>query len=157
MKHLDVKDKGSMIGTFVIRKFKAGTKELIWESEPIRNRVVVSSGYGKNLLARALINDTTYPVYINSASIGTGTNTPADSDTGLQTSVLASIAVASSSATLGVATLSFFIPSATLANGTYTEFGIFAVGRLFARSLITPSFVKASNQDTTIDYTITFT
>lgn len=138
---------------FITTDSKTGKVKRV--SEWIDNLVVNGTGTGINLIARALANDATYPLPITKAKIGTGTNTPANSDTDLQTSVYTIPSVASTSVTGGVAIISFFIPTASLANGTYTEFGIFSVNQLFARSIISPSYVKGTNEDTTVEYTIT--
>ncbi len=159
MNTLDLKEGMKLKGSYIIRKFKAGTKELISEQR-VENLIMVGAGYGANLILRALIDDATYTpanLPIDSAAIGSGSTAPTTADTGLQTSVLSGILVASTEILSNSAvSVSFFIPDASLANGTYREFGIFCNGRLFARSLITPVFVKTSNQDTTVDYTISY-
>ena len=157
--NLKIKSQAGIYGTYVIKTYRAGTKELLRQSAPIKNLIVNgATGYGKNLLARALMGasfTTVYPLAIDSASIGTGTNTPASSDTGLQTPVVSGIVTAlgefnSASEFM----LSFYIPSGALANGTYKEFGLFCGRKLFARSLISPSYTKGTSEDTTIEYTI---
>jgi hypothetical protein len=139
-------------GKYKIKTYRQG--ELIRESNWIKNLIVANSDRGVSLIIERLSGTTTYDLEITSASIGTGTNTPADSDTGLQTSVLANILVASLSKTTKRLTLNFFISDSELTNGTYTEFGLFCGTRLFARSLITPSYTKSSGEDTTIEYII---
>lgn len=152
-------EKGTIIGSYVIKTYRAGTKELIRQTQPIKNLIVNgSTGYGKNLIARALLGSswtTAYSIVIDSASIGTGSTAPASSDTNLQTPVLTGVTVAFGEfTTASEIILSFFIASASLANGTYTEFGLFCNGKLFARSLITPSYVKGDNEDSSVEYTI---
>lgn len=144
-------------GQYIVKKYKAGTKELLWQSPVYKNIVVSSDGYGKNIIARQIGGDTTYSIGIDSAAIGTGTNTPAITDTALQTPVLSGIALSLAEFNNNIATLSFFITDDQLANGTYTEFGIFMNGRLFARSLFGDAYVKSTGEDTTIEYTITLT
>lgn len=139
-------------GKYKIKTYKQG--ELVRESNWIKNLIVANSDRGVSLIIERLSGATTYDLKITSASIGTGTNTPADSDTDLQTSVLDSILVASLSKTTKRLTLNFFISDSELTNGTYTEFGLFCGTRLFARSLITPSYTKSSGEDTTIEYII---
>lgn len=149
-------DNLKISGKATIKTFKAGTKELIRSIGPFSNRVVVSDGYGKNIILRQIAGNTTYTIGIDSGAIGTGTNTPADSDTGLQTAVLSNIDLAyvEYSSTSEVV-LSFFIPDASLTNGNYTEFGVFMDGRLFGRVLFGSTYSKGSGEDTTIEYTIT--
>lgn len=141
-----------------IKKYKAGTKELIWESGPIKNLVVSGSGgYGRNLIMRQLAGDTTYPIEIDSAAIGSGTDAPADSDTGLQTAVVSGVSVSTSTATNDVLTIDVFMSDTTLPDGTYSEFGLFCNLRLFARILISPSYTKDPGEDTIFTYTLTAT
>jgi len=157
LKKLRIKKNASagISGSFVIRSYKAGTKELIYESPRYHNLVVSSDGRGRNIVLRNLAGDTTYPIEIDNASIGTGNNTPADGDTDLETPEVEDIVVADYSISGNDLIMSFFIPDGNLPNDTYTEFGMFCGTRLFARALIDPSYTKGSNQDTTIEYTIT--
>lgn len=165
-KTLKIKQGGTIMGSYVIKTWDA-EKYPTFESTkggvplsvsaPVKNKVVAGTGYGKNLIIRRLAGDTTYGLEIDSAAIGTGTTAPADSDTALQTPVLSGIAVADSEVFTSSLALSFFITDAQLANSTYTEFGIFCNLRLFARSLILPTFAKASGVNITVEYTITLT
>ena len=148
-----------MKGSYVIKTYRAGTKELLRTSPRIENLVVNgAAGYGMNLIARALCGaafTTVYPIVIDSAAIGTGTTAPNASQTGLITPVLSNIATAFGelSGTSEV-TMSFFMSDTDLANGTYKEFGLFCGGKLLARSLITPNYVKGAAEDSSIDYVI---
>lgn len=126
-------------------------------SDWIDNLVMNGTNTGIALIAQALANIVTHPLPITKAKIGTGTTPPTDSDTDLQTSVLTINTIADVSVSGAVALFSFFIPTASLANGTYTEFGIFSLNQLFARSIINPSYVKGTNEDTTVEYQITIT
>lgn len=150
-----INDSISLKGSYKITTFKAGTKEVIRETEEISNLIVSSDTYGKNIVARNMIGDTTYPLEIDSAGIGTGNTAPTIADTALETQTLGSIAVATSSVANNVITIDFFITDAELTNGTYEEFGLFMNGRLFARSIISPAYTKASNEDSLISYQIT--
>lgn len=145
-----------LYGVLVIKKYKDG--KLIWQSEPMKNKVVSGSGgYGRNLILRRLCGDTTYGFQIDSAAIGTGSTAPADSDTGLQTPVLSGISISNTAVANNVATIDVFITDSALSNGTYREFGFFIGGRLFSRILISPVYTKASGEDTTFSYTLTST
>lgn len=119
------------------------------------NIVVSSSGYGKNIVARQLIGDTTYAIEIDSAQIGDDNTTPTVSDTGLGNALETGISVATSSVSNNVVSLDFFMADGDLPNDTYEEFGIFCNGRLFARSIISPAYTKGSSEDTLINYSIT--
>lgn len=124
-------------------------------SDWIPNLVVNGTGTGVNLIARQLGNDTTYPLPITKCKIGTGTTTPTNSDTDIEAGGVTKNSVADQVISGNVVTLSFFYASAELPNNTYTEFTIFCVNQLFARSIISPSYVKGTNEDTTIEYEIT--
>ena len=155
MEASQLKDKGGLKGEYTITVFKAGTKEVLRKIGPIKNLVVSSTGYGRNLIMRQLTGDVTYGIEITQGKIGSGTTAPTDNDTDLETAVLSNINVAEVSVANDVAIISFFIPSGDLANGTYNEFGMFIGSQLFARSIISPAFTKGSNEDTSIDYSLT--
>lgn len=134
----------------------------LFVSPRIYNLVVNGSfGYGKNLVARALLGSTwitTYPIAIDTASIGLDNTAASASQTDLLDPITEDIPVAFGEMTgTSELTLSFFIPDADLPNDTYEEFGLFATGRLIARSVISPAYVKGSSEDTSIDYTIEVT
>lgn len=130
---------------------------IVWQSEPLPNKVVSSSGHGRNIIARQLGADTTYPIAINSAAVGSGTNAPADADTGLQTSVVSGISITNMTVNNNILTVDVFVADGTLTNGTYREFGLFCSGQLFARILISPAYTKASGEDTLFTYALTIT
>lgn len=164
MKTLSIKNENGLSGSYVIKTWDASKvkdfkdtlcSEPLSVSKRMKNKIVSTSGYGRNLIMRQLAGDTTYSIEIDSAKIGTGTNAPADSDTDLQTAVLSNIPVANVVVSNDSVLITFFITDALLTNGTYKEFGIYCNGRLFARSLISPNFTKGSNQNATVDYTIT--
>lgn len=130
------------------------TGEVLKTSDWIENLIMLGTNTGVNILLQNLANITTYSPIITSAEIGTGTTTPASSDTDLVTPTVTGITVASSSVSSGSILLSFFIPSGSLANGTYNEFLLRCGTQAFARSIISPAYTKGTNQDTTIEYTI---
>jgi len=143
-------------GEYTLKVFKAGTKELLRETHHT-NLVVSTTNAGLDLITQHLAGLTTYPLNIDKAAIGTGTTAPTATDTGLETAVLTGIDradVVNRDATS--IEMDFFITDAELANGSYSEFGIFCGAQLFARSIIDPAFTKASGEDTLINYQITF-
>lgn len=143
-------------GALTIKRFRAG--ELVWQSEPIRNKVVSSAGgYGRNMVIRQLAGDTTYPLEIDSMALGDGTTPPSDSDTGLENELLASIPLTSRSVANNVLSIDVFITSDNLPNDTYTELGFFCDGRLFSRLLLTPAYTKEEGEDTLFSYELTTT
>lgn len=143
-------------GSLIIKVFEKGV--LVRELGPFKNKVVTSTGYGRNLILRALVGDTTLPAVITTCSVGTGTTAPADSDIGLITPTVTGLPITNYSVSNNVASVDFFIADALLANGTYKEFGLFtATPRLISRLLITPNYTKAAGQDTLFSYTLTAT
>ena len=149
------KDIAGIGGVLTIKKFKDG--ELIWESEPIKNKVVSSDGYGRNLLIRQLAGVTTYPIEIDSFALGDGTTSPTDSDTTLGNSLVTAIPITDMSISNNILTVDVFIADANLTNDTYAECGFFCNSRLFSRVLIRPSYTKTTGEDTLFSYTLTFT
>ncbi len=151
-------DKGKLKGSYIFKVTDSKTGELKRTVGPVKNLIVNSTGRGYDLLARHLGGDTTYEIAVDSAKIGTGNAAVTEADTDLQTAVLSGIGVADVDfPTAGKVLISFFMTDASLANGTYREFGIFANGRLVARSIITPDLVKGSNENITAEYTLDFT
>lgn len=149
-------------GVVKIRTFRAGTKELIREAI-FKNLVVSSNNHGRNIIAQRLASSNTYSLNITHGELGTGTNTPTNADTGLQTGtnrVSTTLATISNN----IVTLQFFFSDAALPNGTYNEFGTFVdgssslgTGQLFNRVLFSPAYVKATGEDTTIEVEFTIT
>jgi hypothetical protein len=123
----------------------------------IKNLVMEGASNGVGVIMRQLAGDTVYPIAISSAAIGTGATAPTISDTNLQTPVLTGIPIRTKVAATNTVTFKFFIPDGDLTNGTYTEFGLFAGTRLFARSIISPSYVKTTGLDAIIEYELTIT
>lgn len=154
---ITIKEKSGNQGRYRFITKDSITGEVKRTSDWISNKIVNGTGTGINIIANLLANITTNPLPITKAKIGTGTTPPTDGDTDLQTPVYTITSVTDASVSGGVVTLSFFIPSASLTNGTYTEFGLFCVNQLFARSIISPSYVKGTNEDTTIEYEIQLT
>ncbi len=142
-------------GRYRFYKTDSITGDFISVSEWCPNLVVNGTGTGVNIIARLLGNDSTYPLPITKAKIGTGTTPPTNADTDIEAGGVTKSTVADQVISGNVVTLSFFYTSAELPNGTYTEFAIFCVNQLFARSIISPSYVKGTNEDTTIEYEIT--
>lgn len=143
-----------MKGSYKIYEMREGEKQLVHQQN---NLVMFGSDNGAGLITRLLAGDPTYPLTITSAAIGTGTATPDVSDTALETPVLSDIPIALSDQLTASLVLQFFIPDADLAQGNYTEFGLFAGTQLFARSVISPQYEKDANVDTVIEYTLTVT
>lgn len=153
--HIKNKESASIAGVLTITKLKNGKK--IWESEPMHNKVVSSDGYGRNLLMRKLAGVDTYPVEIDSFSIGDGTTAPVDADTGLENSLVSGIDLTNVSLSNNVLTIDVFISDDNLPDDTYAEVGFFCTGRIFSRILLTAPYTKSTGEDTLFSYTLTFT
>lgn len=121
------------------------------------NLIMLAQDVGLNLIMQHLSGDTSYPLEINFAAIGTGTTAPASDDTTLESTSVANIPRAIGELTdVDTYYTEWFITNDELPNGEYTEFGLFCGAQLFARSLIqSPTHTKADNEDTLIVYSIT--
>jgi hypothetical protein len=158
-----VKEKGGIKGKVRIFKTRAGTNEILNITKWTDNLVMLGTNTGKDLILDRLNADNTYSLNITHGDIGTGTNTPAVSDTTLQTPTVR-VAKANGSIASNVLSIFFFFSDAVLANGTYREFGSFvdgsatiSTGQLFNRVLFASAYVKATGEDTTVqvDFTLT--
>ena len=148
-------EKQKMSGRYRITQTDSETGRVLWRSDWIKNLVVNGTNTGVAIVANRIAGVLTYDLEITKCKIGTGTTPPANGDTDLETPTFTKNSVALRSVAGNVVSLSFYLNTTELANGTYTEFGIFAGNQLFARSIISPSYVKGTNQDTTIEYEIT--
>ncbi len=142
-----------MKGRYKITTLEKG--RVVHQTDWIKNLVMVGPLNGVGLITEHLFGNTTYPLEITSASIGTGSTAPAVTDTALVAQVLADIPVRTKSKTTTMLSFSFFIPNIDLPNGTYREFGLWSGTRLFARSLILPVYTKATGQDAIITDEVT--
>jgi hypothetical protein len=137
-----------------IRAYHAGEVQAVKISPEVDNLLVLSDTYGLDLILRALMGGTEYPLDINYASIGTGTTPVTEADTGMEVETLGGIERATSEIVDGELLLEYFITNNELANGNYSELGLFCGNQLFAHSIIDPAYTKGSFQDTLIQYTI---
>lgn len=165
MEHKKIKSSDGVIavGTVTIRAYKAGTKELVTEIVQ-RNLVMEGTNTGKALLAQRLVGDNTYSCNVNYGAIGSGTNAPNASDTQLQTEVTRTIVANSQVLSNSIAKIQFFFADGLLANGSYTEFGMFIdgtasanSGQIFNRALFSPAYTKVAGTDTTVEVDVEFT
>jgi len=134
---------------------KMAARQPFWVGPWIDNLVMVGTNTGTGLIAQALAGVSPSIAEITTASIGTGTTPPTNSDTDIETEVLADIPRASQETTATTSLVGFFIPTADLPNGNYTEFAVFCGANIFARSIITPTFIKSTNEDVGMEYTFT--
>lgn len=163
--HETHKSKCGISGKYRFKTYQSveeGLEEVALEQREIKrisdwhhNLVVYSNDHGLGLIAQHLIGLTTFPLEITQLKIGTGTAAPNAANTDLQTPVASGIPRAIQSITPTTVTIEFYVSSAELANGTYNELGIFCGNQLFARSIISPAYTKATNEDTGIEYVLT--
>lgn len=144
-----------MTGELVIKRLRNGKE--IWRSEPMKNKVVSSAGYGRNLILEWMSGDATYPIVIDSAAIGDGTTPPADGDTGLDNSLVSGISISNMVVANNQITVDVFASDGILPDDTYAEYGLFCTGRLLSRVLISPTYTKVTGEDTIFSYTLTMT
>lgn len=95
---------------------------------------------------------------INKAALGTGTNTPANSDTQLQTETYRND-VASKTNSANVAYVTAFYSAAEV-SGTFREIGLFAGGTASANtgvlmSRVAINITKSTSETLTVDWTLT--
>lgn len=136
---------------------KAGRIKPIRESETITNLIMLGTNTGLNIVLQQLGGQTAYPIAIDSASIGTDNTAPTDADTDLIAPVVKDIPKATTTISTNTLVIEFFITNDELTDGDYKEFGLYCGTQIFARSIITPTYSKAANEDTLVEYTITAT
>lgn len=141
-------------GELVIRKFKDGKE--IWRSKPLKNKVVSSTGYGRNLILNWMAGVTTYPIVINSMALGDDNTAPTDGDTGLGNSLVSGLSITDITVSNDEMTIDVFVADGSLADDTYEEVGFFVTGRLMSRIILSPAYTKASGEDTLFTYQLTF-
>ena len=136
---------------------KAGRIKPLRISETVSNLIMLGTNTGLNIVLQQLGGETAYPIAIDSASIGTGATAPTDADTDLIAAVVEDIPKATTTITTSTLVIEFFITNDELTDGDYKEFGLFCGTQIFARSIITPTYTKASNEDTLVEYQINAT
>lgn len=142
-------------GVLNIEKYRDGEK--VFDSGPLKNKVISSNGYGRNIVARQLAGDTTYPIEIDSIQLGDDNTAAVDGDTALGNALETGITITEKSVANNVVTVKVFVADATIADDTYEEIGFMCNGRLFSRVVISPAYTKASGEDTLFTYTLTLT
>lgn len=114
---------------------------------------------GRAVLAARLAGTTTYTGTVNKVALGSGSTSPANSDTQLTTETYRNTILSATYAS-NIAYLTGFFTAAET-NGTYAEVGLFIdgtasanTGQLFSHALA--SITKSSIQTLTIDWVVTF-
>ena len=156
---MDHSDKvNDLKGRFKIITSKNG--EVIRETPYYNNIVVDGTNTGYNLILKRLYGDNTWSLNIKYLEIGTGSTTPAITDTAL-VSASARVLYATKEITSGSVKFRFFLPNGELPDGTYRELGLYVdgtatidTGKMFTRALLGADYTKDTNEDTTIEYEI---
>lgn len=152
---MEIKDKVSLKGvyTFTIRDAKTGRIKRVITVENIIPTV------GREMLANNLTaaSPTNTP-RVTHVALGSGTNTPANGDTTLQTETYRNAAASRTNVSNIAYVTGFF--SATETSGTYREVALFCNGTGSANSGVLLSRVavnitKSTSETLTIDWTLT--
>jgi hypothetical protein len=131
------------------------------------NLIVDSSNYGIDILVQYLISayngSSNFPLGIAWGEIGTGSTTPANSDTALTTPTNRAPVSYAFDNGFTTASLQFFFPDAVLANETYYECGSFiggsstiGTGNMFNHALFGTPYSKSAGVDTTLEIDVQF-
>lgn len=128
------------------------------------NMIMQGASTGLDLIIQRLIGLNTYSLNITYGEIGTGTTPVALSDVGNTTGTVRVIPSLQQDFGQSQAILQFFFPDGNLPNATYTEFATFVdgiaglgTGQVFNHALLSPTYVKISGQDTTVQVVFTMT
>lgn len=148
-------DGGIGIGRYTIEVYDSQTGVLKRTYGPYKNLWVSSSGNGRNLVMQNIAGTGSPQIQIDEAQLGDDDTAPANSDTALGNALVTGIIVANKGVSDNQATIEFFEGDANVPNDEYKEIGLLANGKLCFRSLIDPSYTKASGEDTKINYQIT--
>lgn len=173
-------------GTVIIRSYPAGTLHLYESLKELgrldlaqelladgkieveqHNLIVDSSNYGIDILVQYLISayngSFNFPLGIAWGEIGTGNTAPANTDIALTTPTNRAPVSYAFDNGLNTASLQFFFPDATLANGTYYECGSFiggsstiGTGNMFNHALFASGYSKSAGTDSTLEIDIAF-
>ncbi len=154
------KDTFNIKGQYIIRKYRDGV--LIWESPVIENMLMLTENRGLAIIFNRLLGVKTHDLEITSLSIGKDDTPPTDENEDLGDAIVEDIPYATRSRIgLDEIQLEYFISDNELPDDDYEEIGLFtgtgATKRLFARSIIEPTFTKSTGEDIALLYTIKLT
>lgn len=139
-------------GEFTISVFDAKTGRLKRRIGPIRNKIL---NQGLELIA-AQHAGTTNNLEITSIELGDDNTAAAATDTALGNALKTGVAPSKLSSGGRTVTASFFLNDSDLPNDTYEELGLKVGSTLYTRAIISPAYTKATNENTRIDYSITY-
>ena len=146
-----------MSGKYRITKFSALTGEVRGQSEWNSNLVVSSNGYGRNLIARQMAGDNTYPIEIDQMTLSTNDTTPANTDTslgGTEINVPVQILTLPTTGEANILSFSAFFTNNELPNNTYHKIGVKMNGRLFTSAMLPTAETKDEGEEYRVDYEI---
>lgn len=125
------------------------------------NLIMGGSGYGLDIIIQRLVGLNTYSLNITYGEIGTGSTTPALSDTGLTAPTNRAAVGFQQDYGQTDAIVQFFFSDSQLDNQTYNEFGTFidgtttiGSGQIFNHALLSPAYEKTAGTDTTVQVDI---
>lgn len=150
-----IREAGKVAGYLTITSMKDG--EFLRHIGRFPNKVVSSAGHGRNLIARQLAADVTYPLAIDNASVGDSNTAATDAQTDLISPLVTDLPITNASAVDDVLTVDVFVPDANLPDDTYQELGLFCGNQLFARVVISPAYTKVAGEDTLFTYELALT
>lgn len=150
--HLKVpKSHALFAGRFRITGYRPGSDIVIAQS-PWMPNLIVDAGLQEVL--EDLMGQRLSGVPITKFKLGTGSTAPAASDTNLETPIVETDFIANRTRTGLTVLFELFLPDAEVPENDYTECGLFIGDTMFSHALISPTYSKAANQDTKIDYEV---
>lgn len=138
-------------GRFRFTTYRAGSDLLIAQTAWMPN-LVVNAGLQEVL--EDLIEQRATGIPITTFKLGTGVTAPAATDTDLETPTVTTDFIANRSRTDQAILFEFFLPDGEVPEDDYTECGMFIGTTMFSHATISPTYEKAANQDTKIDYEV---
>lgn len=157
MNHLQNKEQYGIKGMFRVIKLDSDLNPIKfgdWQ----KNIVVSSNTYGRNIIARQMIGDTSYPIGLTKMVLSTDSATPTDADTAIGGTEIESdlqTKAVSTSGEANVITFSAFFTDNELPNDTYYKIGVKMGTRIFTSALLGTEIVKDTGEQYRIDYQIT--
>ena len=158
MNKIKLKNKMPEIkGKYRIVTYKAGTKEVLRTSDWINNLIMLNDNpSGLYIVLSRMIGNLDYDLEITECKVGDDDTAPTIADTDLGNVLVEDIPPATKSRVDDdQIMISFFINDTEMPDDDYKEFGIYAGNQLIARSIISPTYTKATGEDTEFQYTIT--
>lgn len=128
-----------------------------------KNLIMFSTGRGRQMLLDRLAGVPSNTGIVNYGGIGTSATAVTTTDTQLGAETVRTL-ISTATISANVLTLKFFYADATLANGSYYEFGTFVdgtavanSGSMFNHALFGSVHNKTAGKDTTVQVDITIT